>query len=218
LKTWNKLYAASLLVLAASSVRADSTFTLTGNNTAVEGAAPTVTVNGITATLTSIIDNVPSGVLNSTTENFGVNAPPSTDESNRLDGAAGIEAVNITFTQPVLLTQLVLSSYSSGESATLTLPDSSPDIAPLIAATDIYNFASQNRVDVGESMRLTYAAGNGFSFDRFTVAPAPEVVPLPAAVWGGMTLLGGIGSWRLARGRRNAVGQVEADSLVGSPR
>ena len=44
----------------------------------------------------------------------------------------------------------------------------------MTAATDVYNFSANNTVLVGQSIVLAHVAGNGFSFDSFTVSGVPE--------------------------------------------
>ena len=59
------------------------------------------------------------------------------------------------------------------------------------------------------------ADGNGFSFDGFSVAlapsqsnAAPQTVPVPAAVWGGLGLFGALGAAHLRSRYRACDGGV----------
>jgi hypothetical protein len=203
LKISNRLWAtAALVVFSTSATRADSLFTLTGSNPSLEMVpSASLTVNGITATLVALVNNAPGGQLNSNTSEFGVNAAGSADIPGNIDAALGnAEAVRITFDQPVFFNQLVLALYtpSAADLATLTLPDSSPTLTPQTSAIDTYNFTTGNLVNVGEPVTLAYSAGNGFSFNSFTV----EAVPLPTAAWGALALLGGLSATKLIRRHR----------------
>jgi hypothetical protein len=51
-------------------------------------------------------------------------------------------------------------------------------LLPTPSATDIYNFSTNNTVPAGQPILLGYLAGNGFSFDSFTVTPVSEPTSL----------------------------------------
>jgi hypothetical protein len=172
---------AALAMTAMLSISAEAALFQLAGNPAVEAVdeAPSfsLTVGGITATLSANI-----GLLNTTgVSGFGVNAPGGLDESSQIDADQGIESVSILFNTSVRLDQIVLSLFTggaTGDLATLVV-DGFPaqTLTPTAPALDVYNFSSNNTVPVGQSIVLTYQAGNGFSFDSFTVSAS--AVPEP---------------------------------------
>lgn len=143
-----------------------------------EASSLSLTVDGITVTLTANI-----GVLNTTaTSGFGVNAPGTGDETSQIDNVLGVESVSFVFDVPVRLDQIVLSLFTggaTGDLALLTIDGFAPlTLNPTAPALDVYNFASNNTVPAGQSIVLAYQAGNGFSFDSFSVTVAPEPASL----------------------------------------
>ena len=168
----------ALIVSAAFSCAAQGTlFQLAGSATVEavdEVPSFSLTVDGITATLTANI-----GVLNTTASSgFGVNAPGSLDQSSQIDAGEGTEAVSIFFNVPVRLDQMILSLFTggaTGDLATLTVDGLAPlTLIPTAPALDVYNFTTNNTVALGQSVVLAYQAGNGFSFDSFSVSAIPE--------------------------------------------
>jgi hypothetical protein len=165
-----------LTIVFVPAVQATTLFQLAGSATveAVDEAPSfSLTVDGITATLTANI-----GVLNTTqVSGFGVNAPGTGDNTSEIDGVLGTESVSIVFNVPVRLDQIVLSDFfaGAGDLAMLTI-DGFPAITlnPTPSALDVYNFGSNNTVPVGQPIVLAYQAGNGFSFDSFSVTKIPE--------------------------------------------
>lgn len=143
-----------------------------------ESATIAVTKDGLTTTLTAN-----DGVLNQTANGFGINASGSGDDTNQIDNGSGVtEFVTIEFDQLVTLDQLVLSSFTTSETASLTIAGGSPILlGGTSPATDIYNFSTNNIVPIGQSVILAHSIGNGFSFsfDEFTVTPA---IPEPATI------------------------------------
>ena len=83
--------------------------------------ALTDTSSGLTATLTANI-----GELNQTNTGFGINAPEGGDDTDTIDDIKGTESVTITFNEPVTFDQLVLSLFSSGEAASLSIAGGFP--------------------------------------------------------------------------------------------
>jgi len=174
---------AALLLLAigfASAGEASTLFQLAGS-AAVEAVdeAPSfsLTVEGITATLTANI-----GVLNTTSTAFGVNHPTTGDPTDHIDGMFATESVSIVFNLPVRLDQIVLMDFTggtTGDLASLTIDGFAPlTLIPTAPALDVYNFSSNNTVPAGQSIVLAWQAGNGFSFNSFSVT-----VPEPASWW-----------------------------------
>jgi hypothetical protein len=128
-------------------------------------------------------------VLNTTTvSGFGVNAPGIGDETSQIDNALGVESVSITFNVPVRLDQAVLSLFTgatTGDLALLTIDGFAPiTLTPTAPALDVYDFVTNNRVLVGQSIVLAYQAGNGFSFDSFSASQVPEPASLALALIG----------------------------------
>jgi len=165
---------------AGLSQAATITFDLrnTLNTTAIE--AGSVTQSGLTLTLTSA-----QGSLNQTSSSFGVNHPSSGDATSLLDGVNGAETINISFNQDVIITSLTLSSYTHGgaETASLTIASFSPiDLVAQAAASDVYNFSSDNLLNMGQTAQLAWLSGNGFSFDSITVETIASVVPEPNSI------------------------------------
>ncbi len=140
----------------------------------LEGPSFSITVDGISATLTAI-----PGVLNQTASGFGVNAPGGGDNAGRIDGGEGIETVVVSFSEAVVLESIELSSFSVGEEGSLVIAGG----APIAVTTGNPDLGSGQPIPAGQSFLLGYVAGNGFSFDRFEVSPA---APVP-----------GLGSWGL---------------------
>ncbi len=147
-----------------------------------ESATIDITNGGLTATLTAN-----DGELNRTSSAFGINASGGSDASSLIDngnGAGITEFVSIEFDQLVTFDQLLLSSFTTSETANLTIADNSlitmDGTGP---STDIYNFSEDNTVSIGQSVMLAFNTGNGFSFDEFTVTLAePTAVPEPTTI------------------------------------
>ena len=147
-----------------------------------ESATIAVTKDGLTATLTAN-----NGVLNQTGSAFGINASGSSDASHLIDNGNGLgvtEFAAIEFDQLVTFDQLVLSSFTGAEQASLTIAGGSPITRDGTGdASDVYDFSTGNIVPIGESVILAYSTGNGFSFDEFTVTTsASTAVPEPATI------------------------------------
>ena len=154
--------------------------------------ALTDTSSGLTATLTANI-----GELNQTNTGFGINAPEGGDDTDTIDDIKGTESVTITFNEPVTFDQLVLSLFSSGETASLSIAGGSPfSLTDTGSGTDIFNFTTDNAVPIGQTVVLSHESGNGFSFDNFTVTTVPEPTTLV------MLLVGLIGLALVCRRRR----------------
>ena len=177
-------WSAALLMLTmsfASAGEATTLFQLAGSaavEAVDEAASFPLTVGGITATLTANV-----GVLNTTSTAFGVNHPTTGDPTDHIDGMFAIESVSIVFNLPVRLDQIELSDFTggaTGDLATLTIDGFAPlTLIPTAPALDVYNFSSNNTVPAGQAIVLTWQAGNGFSFNSFSVTAVPE----PASWW-----------------------------------
>lgn len=150
-----------------------------------------LTQNGLVATLAAkppTFNEPPLRTLelNQTATSFGINVVNTTcaglEESALIDGGCTPESVAIIFNLPVRLDQIVLSLFTggtTGDLASLTIDGFAPTtLLPTPSATDIYNFSSNNTVPAGQAIVLGYLAGNGFSFDSFTVTPVQEPASL----------------------------------------
>ena len=91
----------------------------------------------------------------------------------------------ITFDQAVTVTELSLSRFSAGESATLTF-NGFPSLALTDTGmgVDLFSFPSNNQLAVGEALTLAHSTGNGFSFDSFTVQTTSVPEPSSAILVG----------------------------------
>ena len=193
--------------VCALSTRAQAfsiTFDLLGQEGAVvDGLTECpVTVDGLTATFTAN-----NGILNQTSGDFGINASGVGDTTNQIDNGSGVdEFVTITFDKFVTFDQLILSSFTSSENASLTISGGSPiTLVGTGPSTDIYNFSTDNTILTGQSVILAYGTGNGFSFDEFTVTiPESTIVPEPTTM--ALLFIGIVGlgiTYLLRRSRRN---------------
>jgi hypothetical protein len=185
----------TFVLVFVPALGASTIFQLTN---AVEGLdeAPSFqyAIGNITATLTANI-----GVLNTTTTAFGVNHLIADDPTDHIDGFFNTpESVSIVFNIPVSLDQIVLHDFTdgtTGDRALVTIAGFAPmTLIPTAPAVDIYNFSSNNTVLTGQSLIIAFQAGNGFSFDSFSVTPIPE--PTSLLLFG--TGLGGLAlaAWR----------------------
>ncbi len=158
-----------------------------------ESATIAVTKDGLTATLAAN-----SGVLNRTKSGFGINAQGVGDDTDTIDNGSGFaEFVTIEFDQLVSFDQLALSSFTTSETAVLTIASgSSITLGGTFPSIDFYSFSTDNTVSIGQSIILAYSIGNGFSFDEFTVTLSEStVIPEPTTIilFGiGLVGLGGV--------------------------
>lgn len=165
-----------------------TTFDLLGTEgAAVDGeASDSVTVDGITATLTA----TPNGVLNGTASNFGINSDGA-DETTRIDDDDDSEVLELIFDQNVNFVSFTVTSSSGATVVAYTVG----------TVTDTFDFPSGGGTFaitlpgggelISTSDTLTFgidgsSGATGYSLDSFTV----EVVPTPAALPAGLALIG----------------------------
>lgn len=129
----------------------------------------TVHQGTITATLVPLVEGG-SGDLNQTQDGFGINAVGSKDNTHNLDGAEGTESIIITFNTDIVFKQLKLSAFGDTDLGRIRIGTFSP--LPL-NSTGVTSFSNNSLVPIGQSVLVEFVAGNGFSFDSFTV----ELVP-----------------------------------------
>lgn len=135
--------------------------------------------DGLTSTLTALPStfNEPplqGLVLNQTSSSFGINVVGTTcgsmEKSAQIDNGCTGESVEIFFDHNVLLNELKVSIFGSSDEARVDITG-----APSI---DITSTGNQSLGDTflaaGDIFSLVFVAGNGFSFDNFTVERVPE--------------------------------------------
>lgn len=161
-----------------------------------------LTQSGLTATLTALpaTYNEPplrAVVLNQTASSFGINVVDTTcgglEDSAVIDGGCTGESVSIVFNADVILQSLVISSFGSTDAGKVTIGASTINLL----STGTHSLGNTS-LAAGSPWSVAFTAGNGFSFDSFTVTAVPE----PAS----LTLLGvgllGIGRQVVRRARR----------------
>ena len=132
------------------------------------------------------------GLFNQTASRFGINTSTTSEDSASLvDSFNGIsEGLFISFSSDIFLEHIVLSLFSPGEEAHISLPGQPFGILQgLDSALDIYDFDSL-LLGAGQNILLAHRAGNGFSLSSFS-APQVEVSePLTALlIPGALSLL-----------------------------
>lgn len=167
------------LVVTSAVTAATISFDLRGTGVPDGVPSGTMTVGGITATLTSEV----KGDLNQTSSGFGINAEEADDDTDQIDAGSGVaEAISIYFSEDVYIKELTLSVLSAGDEATLSFNGvAQADLTDTGSGTDVFAFSSGNYLSAGQLVILGHGAGNGFSFDAFKV----ETVSVPD---GGTTL------------------------------
>ncbi|MBT3880504.1 MAG: PEP-CTERM sorting domain-containing protein [Candidatus Scalindua sp.] len=156
-----------------------------------------------------------NGILNQTSGSFGINASEAGDVADIIDNGSEVaEFFTVKFDQLVTFDQLVLSSFTSAEDASLNISAGSPiTLVGTGPSRDIYNFSTDNIIPIGQLVKLEYSTGNGFSFDEFTVTPAEStVVPEPASV--SLLIIGLVGlGGRLLRERSKRQAKQQNQNL-----
>lgn len=160
------------LFMAGSAFAIPVTFNLRDITAAADIEDGSITRDGLTASLTVLVSGN-SGTLNQTTTSFGVDATNNgipNDQSALVDGIDGAESISLVFGFDVLFLGANISAFSGTEQALLSIGGSpSISLSDTGAATDAYSFTANNFVPLGSTVTLAWVAGNGFSFDSFTV-------------------------------------------------
>lgn len=174
-------------VIPALATAAPITFDLRGaavdalaGPLAVDVNSFSLTIDGLTATLAAQPASFGGNalVLNQTASAFGVNVEGTTcgagaEDSDELDNGCVGESIDVLFSQGVFLNSLRVSSFGTTDRGTVTMGASSY----LIAATGLHNLGNVF-LAAGTPMNVAYTAGNGYSFDNFTVTAVPEPASL----------------------------------------
>jgi len=127
--------------------------------------------NGIRAFFSSATLSDGPSVFNQTATRFGINSlSTSADSSSLIDAAEGIsEFLTITFSQSVWLENIVLSLFSVGETAQLSVNRGLLTVLEGMAVSRDSYYFSDFFIPEGESLQLTHLGGNGFSLDSLTI-------------------------------------------------
>jgi PEP-CTERM motif len=141
-----------------------------------------LTQDGLTATLSALPATfnqppVRDLVLNQTASSFGVNVVGTTcgglEDSALIDGGCLGEAVGVVFDHDVVLNSLKVSNFGSSDVGLVTIGTTT---------IDILSTGAHSLEDIllpkGNPWSIAWIAGNGFSFDNFTVTPVPEPATL----------------------------------------
>jgi len=144
-------------------------------------ASASVTNGGLVATLTAS-----EGVLNRTTDGFGINGI-GTDDTDALNLG---QYIDVVFDQAVTFSNLNVSSWGVSDAGEVQLGSAFDSQGSISGTGDTaYNFS----VDAGVVVRIRSTAGssatNGFSVDSFTVETIPEPAVMGFIGLTGLSLL-----------------------------
>ncbi len=144
-------------------------------------ASASVTNGGLVATLTAS-----EGVLNRTTDGFGINGI-GTDDTDALNLG---QYIDVVFDQAVTFSNLNVSSWGVSDAGEVQLGSAFDSQGSISGTGDTaYNFS----VDAGAIVRIRSTAGssatNGFSVDSFTVEAIPEPAVMGFIGLTGLSLL-----------------------------
>lgn len=178
----------TLLALAAFIIAASVTplhavpitFNLLDTTATAQIESGILTRSGVTATLTPHV-NGGSGSLHQLATGFGVDALGSGDNTHELDDVRGVESISITFDADVFFAALKLSDFGNDDHALLKIVGSA-ELNLDNSSGNAFAFSANNLVLAGETVVLKFGAGNGFSFDSFTVetiqrSTVPDFLP-----------------------------------------
>ena len=126
---------------------------------------------GLIATFSALPGAPLDSVFNQTASRFGINTLGSSDDSPSLiDAVDGFsEFLSISFSENVLIDNIVLSAFTPAEQAHVSIEGGSPlALNGLDTAVDVYKFSNYT-IQAGEHLILSHTLGNGFSFDSIGV-------------------------------------------------
>jgi hypothetical protein len=132
-----------------------------------------LTQDGLIATLTAnpVTFNEPpvrNLVLNQTSSSFGINVVDTTcggvEESSLIDGGCTRESAVVAFSKDVILNSLRVSTFGSSDVGLVTIGATTINIL----STGTHSLGN-TFLPAGSTWSLGFVAGNGFSFDNFTV-------------------------------------------------
>lgn len=168
-----------------------------------------LTQSGLTATLSAVpaTFNEPplrALVLNQTSSSFGVNVVNTTcggtEDSALVDGGCLGEGVSIFFDHNVVLNSFKVSNFGSSDEGLVTIGATTIDVL----STGTHPLGNVF-LAAGDPWSIAWVAGNGFSFDNFTVTvPEPGTLTLLGLAFAGM-------GWARRRGNRSAATSVGAN-------
>ena len=205
MKILNTVFRASIFLFSSSLFAMPITFDLRDSSIEAidEVNSFSLTLSGITATLSALpstwVDN--TGVtrnllLNRTSRGFGVNVDGvantkgcSTEDSDGIDDGCIVEGIKVDFTQAYILESFRVSSFGSTDEGVIDFFE--PGLTDISVTSTGTTAAGQTT----SSFTLWWVAGNGFSFDSFTVSAVPE--PTVIALFG----LGLFSLWLVRRKR-----------------
>ncbi len=162
--------------------------------------------DGLQITIASFVAGVADGQVNATGTSLGVNAGPTIDDTDQLDGDAGLESLTFSFNNlasiaSVTLTEIDILGFAGGDAGTLDIGGSSGAIASGTSTV----IPGHGNLE-GNSFSIAYTGTvNGFgitslSFDVIPAAVAAVPEPNSVAMLG--LLSAGFSCYRLRR-RRN---------------
>ncbi|MFC5050702.1 PEP-CTERM sorting domain-containing protein [Rubritalea spongiae] len=135
-------------------------------------------VDGVILSLSS-----PSGVLNQTTSNFGINHAGAGDDTAQIDGDAGAEVLLFSFDTSGVLEALNFSSVGGSDSFRVTKNGAG---GLIYSANSVLPNLSFTASDVFE---IEHISGNGVSFDSLSITAIPEPSSTLLLGMGGLALL-----------------------------
>lgn len=150
-----------------------------------------LTQGGLTATLSAVPATfneppVRNLVLNQTSSSFGVNVVGTTcagtEDSALIDGGCLGEAVAVVFDHNVVLNSFKVSNFGSSDEGLVTIGATTIDVL----STGTHSLGNIF-LAAGDSWSIAWIAGNGFSFDNFTVTvPEPATLALLGFAFAGI--------------------------------
>lgn len=195
------LLTTAMLTAAAPASAAPVTFILSDNSQVYGGQTledldgldtMTLSRGGITAILTGGNADGVNVSLNATSLSFGINSTGLGDDTARLDGDEGDEFITLSFSTAVFFKSFTVSSLGTDDKGSFTFSNG----ASGVDFTTLGTYPTGDvRLNPGETATIAHVAGNGFTFDSFTV----QAVPTPSA---GVLALLGLGGLQITRRRR----------------